>query len=140
VQADGLNDLRLPGSKNRGDPGDPWPGSSGSTRFAATTTPASLDNQGSTVGFELDSIRQEVAGGAIGFRLTRTLPGQVVLTLTHATDGLLGRSPLLAAQSAWLDSVGNQNGRYDTGDFLAFYDMQLFHGAAAQAIADDHRR
>jgi M6 family metalloprotease-like protein len=140
VQADGLNDLRTPGSRNRGDPGDPWPGSSGNTRFAATTNPAALDNQGTTIGFELDSIRQETPGGAIGFRLTRTLPGQVVLTLTHATDGLLGRTPLLMAQSAWLDSVGNQNGRYDTGDFLAFYDMQLFLGTAARARANDSRR
>lgn len=138
VQADGLNELRAPGGRDRGDPGDPWPGSTGHDRFGASTTPASLDNEGATLGFELDSIRQVVPGGAIAFRLTRTEPGQVVMTLATATEGLLGRTPLLPAQSAWLDSVGNQNGRYDTGDFLAFYEMQLFHRAAAAAPASPH--
>ncbi len=126
VQADGRNDLRTPGLRNRGDPGDPWPGTTGNDRFGATTAPAALDNQGATLGVELDSFRQLVPGGSIEFRLTRTQPGQVVITLALATDGLLGRSPLLPAQSAWLDSAGNGNGRYDTGDFLAFYETQLF--------------
>jgi len=133
VQADGLNQLRTPGEKNRGDAGDPWPGTTGNTLFAATTNPAALDNQGTTAGFELDSIEQTPTGD-MSFRLTLTPPGQVFLTLAAASDGLLGRTTLLPAQSARLDSLGNLNGRYDTGDFLAFYEMQLFLRAGGKRV------
>ena len=126
VQADGLNELRQPGSRDRGDAGDPWPGSTGASRFDALTTPAAVDNQGRSAGFALDSIRQVTAGGAIAFRITRTTPGTVQLTLTQASDALVRRGTLTPLQVALLDSVGNGNGRYDSGDFLAWYRMQLF--------------
>ena len=129
VQADGLNQLRQPGSRNRGDGGDPWPGSSGATRFDELTSPAAVDNQGRSAGFALDSIRQLAAGGAIAFRLTRTTPGTVLLTLSQASDALVRRGTLTPVQVAWLDSVGNGNGRYDSGDFLAWYRQQLFTAA-----------
>jgi M6 family metalloprotease-like protein len=125
VQADGLNQLRLPGSKNRGDAGDPWPGSSGTVTFGPETSPAALDNSGATAGFILDSIQQVAVGGAVRFQIRPSPPGQVPLTLDEARDGLLGRGTLGAAQLARLDSLGNRNGRYDTGDFLAFWEMQL---------------
>ena len=121
VQADGLNELRIPGGKDRGDPGDPWPGSTGATVFSPTTNPAALDNQGRVIGFVLDSIRELTQVGPIGFRFTSMPAGGVTMTLDWARDGLLGQPVLGAAQRAYLDSLGNANGRYDVGDFLAFY-------------------
>lgn len=129
VQADGLNELRQPGSRDRGDAGDPWPGSTGATRFDEATTPAAVDNQGRSAGFALDSIRQVAAAGDIAFRLTRTPPGTVLLTLAQASDALVRRGTLTPLQVALLDSVGNGNGRYDSGDFLAWYRQQLFASA-----------
>jgi M6 family metalloprotease-like protein len=124
VQADGLNELRAPGGKDRGDAGDPWPGSTGASRFAPTTNPPALDNQGRTTGFTLDSIRQLAPVGAIGFRFSLIPPGGVTLTLPWARDELLGHAVLGVAQQAYLDSLGNANGRYDVGDFLAYYRTQ----------------
>ena len=130
VQADGLNQLGQPGGKNRGDAGDPWPGSSGNPLFGPLTIPPALDNTGATAGFVLDSIQQLVPGGAVEFRVSHIPPGQVLLTLATATDALLGLSPLGSAQVATLDSLGNHNGRYDTGDFLAFWET---HPAGVRA-------
>jgi M6 family metalloprotease-like protein len=124
IQADGRNDLRTPGQGNRGDTGDPWPGSTGNSVLGDTTNPAALDNQRLTAGFRLDSIRQLVPGGAVAFHLTRTTPGGVVLSLPWATDELLGRRRLSAPALARLDAEGNRNGRYDTGDYLAYYRTQ----------------
>ena len=124
VQADGLDQLRQPGGRNRGDAGDPWPGSTGNSLFGAETNPAALDNTGATAGFVLDSIEQLTAGGAVRFRLSLTAPGQVLVSLSAAGNQLVGRRSLGSAQLGKLDSLGNHNGRYDTGDFLAFYEQQ----------------
>jgi immune inhibitor A len=125
VQADGLNQLSQPGGKNRGDAGDPWPGATGNVTFGPETQPPALDNSGATTGFEVDSIQQLAPGGAIRFRLVASPPGQVLLTLVNARDALLGRGTLGSAQLGRLDSLGNHNGRYDIGDFLAFYETHL---------------
>jgi hypothetical protein len=53
----------------------------------------------------------------------------VVLSLQWATDELLGRRRLSVEALAQLDSSGNRNGRYDTGDYLAYYRAQ--NGVAA---------
>ncbi len=118
IQADGREDLRTPGSKNRGDPGDPYPGTSGNTRLGLTTLPAAVDNQGAGAGFELDSIVQLVPNGAVGFRFRRTTPGQVYVDVAQAARHLLGQPVLRSAQLSYLDASGNANGRYDVGDFL----------------------
>jgi M6 family metalloprotease-like protein len=120
VQADGLNQLRQAGGRNRGDAGDPWPGASGNTTFGPLTNPAALDNQGLTVGFTLDSIRALAPGGPMAFRLTVGTPGGVILSLPLVTDQLLGRRTLSDAALTQLDQAGNQNGRFDTGDWLAY--------------------
>ena len=67
VQADGREDLRRPGSQNRGDTGDSYPGSTANTALCRATTPAARDNQGSFAGFCLESI-QQTAGGSVAFR------------------------------------------------------------------------
>jgi M6 family metalloprotease-like protein len=68
VQADGRDDLRRPGSPNRGDLGDAYPGSTGNTTLCRTTSPAATDNQGAFASFCLDGVTQLIPGGPVGFR------------------------------------------------------------------------
>lgn len=74
LQADGLNDLRA--RRNRGDPGDPFPGSSGNTRFTYLTNPPAADLQGRSLGFAIDQISQ-LPDGVMSFRYTRRPPSLV---------------------------------------------------------------
>lgn len=119
VQADGLNDLSIPGGKNRGDAGDPFPGTTGNQAISETSSPATVDNQGASAGFALDSIAQD-SGGDIEFRFIPGQAGGVNVTLEQATGEILGHPTLGSAQLGYLDQNGNQNGRYDVGDFLAY--------------------
>jgi hypothetical protein len=68
IQADGRNDLRQPGSINRGDQGDAYPGSAANTALCSATNPAVTDNQGKFAHFCLDQITQVSPGGQISFR------------------------------------------------------------------------
>ncbi len=67
MQADGFDHLGL--GANRGDAGDPFPGSSGNTVFDATTNPAAKLNSGLPTSIQIDSIRQVTPFGAMAFRL-----------------------------------------------------------------------
>jgi M6 family metalloprotease-like protein len=80
LQADGLNQLRLPGSNNRGDRGDPFPGSTGNTRFSLQAAPSARSNTGDFIGFIVDQIAT-LPGGSLRFRFTRRRPSLI------ATDG-----------------------------------------------------
>ena len=71
VQADGFNELRTPGSSNRGDSGDPFPGDTDKRRFSWRTIPRPEDNTGAFAGFILDQIEQLAPAGAMRFRFTR---------------------------------------------------------------------
>jgi M6 family metalloprotease-like protein len=73
MQADGLNQLRAPGSTNRGDVGDSYPGSTTNTRFGFSTNPSARTNFGDYAGFAIDRIEQ-LAGMAMRFRFTRRDP------------------------------------------------------------------
>jgi hypothetical protein len=73
IQADGLNQLRLPGSKNRGDIGDAYPGSTNNTRFTLLASPSARDNAGEYIGFVLDQIAQ-LPSGMVSFRFLRRNP------------------------------------------------------------------
>lgn len=67
-EADGLRNLWSPG--NRGDAGDPYPGTSGNSTFSFGTNPAATKNSDTSfVGFAVDSIRQLVPNGEMAFRL-----------------------------------------------------------------------
>lgn len=70
-EADGLRQLwNGVNGDNRGDGGDPYPGTTGNTAFSFGTNPAAVKNvDGSFVGFAVDSIRQLVPNGAMAFRL-----------------------------------------------------------------------
>jgi immune inhibitor A len=73
MQADGLNQLRssVSGVRNRGDAGDPYPGSTGNTAFTLGSNPAATLNApgGPYAGFLVDSIRQVVPNGEMAFRV-----------------------------------------------------------------------
>jgi M6 family metalloprotease-like protein len=90
LQADGLNHLRTNGGGNRGDGGDPYPGDSGQIRLSFDTNPAlTLNQDGSFVGFELDSIRQLVQNGQMRFKLS-FLTAPVVASAGTPPDGQVG--------------------------------------------------
>jgi immune inhibitor A len=55
-QADGLDELARTTAGDRGDAGDPWPGSSARTQFAAGTVPSSRTNAGATTAVSLRTI------------------------------------------------------------------------------------
>jgi immune inhibitor A len=56
-QADGL--FQLERNKNRGDAGDPFPGSEGNNRFDDTSAPHSRDNLGNSTGVAVKKIKAE---------------------------------------------------------------------------------
>jgi hypothetical protein len=73
-QADGLSNLdRNPYTdplSNRGDAGDPYPGTTGNASFGFGTDPAATKNSdGSFVGFVIDSIQRLSVQGPVSFRL-----------------------------------------------------------------------
>jgi M6 family metalloprotease-like protein len=71
-QADGLEQLRssTQGVRNRGDAGDPYPGSTNNTSFGFDTNPANvLNSTGGFAAFVIDSILQVVPGNEMAFRL-----------------------------------------------------------------------
>jgi M6 family metalloprotease-like protein len=70
VEADGLGQLLLSSGGNRGDAGDPYPGTTGNTALSRNSTPANILNaDGQFAGFVVDSVRQVVPGGEMAFRL-----------------------------------------------------------------------
>jgi M6 family metalloprotease-like protein len=78
LQADGLNQLRLPGSTNRGDRGDAFPGSTNNTKFSLLAAPSARSNTGEFIGFIIDQITPQ-AGGAMRFRFTRRPPSLIAV-------------------------------------------------------------
>ena len=83
-QADGLNNLRSNSStRNRGDEGDPYPGSTANTKWVLSGTPAARTNFGDYAGFIVDQI-QQLAGGAMRFRFLRRDPTVVASALPGA--------------------------------------------------------
>ncbi|GBD32819.1 Immune inhibitor A [bacterium HR33] len=81
-EADGMAHLWKQTGGNRGDSGDPYPGSAGALRFSFDTNPAALKNHdGGFVGWEIDSVVQLAPAGAVRFALRFGTP-----TLVHASD------------------------------------------------------
>jgi immune inhibitor A len=81
VQADGLGNLDAnpntacsgagPTCSDRGDAGDPYPGTTGNVAFTSTSSPAAVRNaDGLPAGLVLDQITQLAPDGAMRFRLT----------------------------------------------------------------------
>jgi hypothetical protein len=83
-EADGMAHLWKQTRGNRGDDGDPYPGSTGALRFSFDTRPAALKNHdGSFVGWEIDSVSELAPKGAVRFTLRFGSP-----TLVYASDTL----------------------------------------------------
>jgi M6 family metalloprotease-like protein len=67
---------------DRGDAGDPYPGSTNNTVFGPLSNPSpKMNSNGGFAGFTLDSIRQLVPNGAMAFRITFG-----ALTVVDASD------------------------------------------------------
>jgi len=78
----GLNCTYPAACNDRGDAGDPYPGSSNNTVFGPLSKPSpKMNSNGSFAGFTVDSIRQLVPNGAMAFRLTVG-----ALTVVDASD------------------------------------------------------
>jgi hypothetical protein len=73
MQADGLNQLRTPGLRNRGDVGDSYPGATLNRRLGFSTNPAARNNFGESSGFALDLIEQ-LPNQVVRFRFSRRGP------------------------------------------------------------------
>lgn len=138
-QADGQNNLdRCPYPcdplSNRGDAGDPYPGTTGNTRFGPSTNPAAVKNSGGFAGFTLDSITQLSPGGAMSFALrfgsfttvTSNDPAGAVVTL----DSLSGHSiqALLDSGTTHIVAVADTQVRADS---LVRYVFQSWSDAGA---------
>ncbi len=69
-EADGLRQLWCgAGGCNRGDAGDPYPGTTGNTSFVYRTNPAATLTDSSFAGFGIDQISQVVPDGQMSLRL-----------------------------------------------------------------------
>ena len=92
MQADGLDALRL--GVNRGDAGDPWPGSTGATRFSFDTDPSSAKNDGSPTAVTVDSVEQlDPLGPAGAIRVVITHSAALlVMDPADPPDGSMGSS------------------------------------------------
>ncbi|HEY6223687.1 MAG TPA: M6 family metalloprotease domain-containing protein, partial [Gemmatimonadales bacterium] len=85
-EADGLRQLWCDDHGcNRGDGGDPYPGTSGNAAFSIQSVPAATMNSDSSfAGFAIDSIRQLVSNGPMAFRLRFGQPTVVAASDTTA--------------------------------------------------------
>ena len=58
-----------------------------------------------------------------GYDVVATFTAPVTVTLNQAVDALVGSGTLTTPQRNYLDQIGNQNGRYDVGDFLGYLEL-----------------
>ena len=68
-----------------------------------------------------------------GYNVTATFTGAVAVAFADATAEILGTPTLSSAQKTYLDQLGNKNGLYDLGDFLAL--VKSTGGAMPPALA-----
>ena len=125
-EADGLRELVAKTDGNRGDAGDTWPGSTGSTVFDTASSPGALSNDGDLTPVAVrdiqvigDLVRATFVAGEPAPALDGTVPsealtdvGSVTLELAGARNlrpGVAvrlvrsGRAPLVATQVEWTD-------------------------------------
>lgn len=86
-QADGLDDLGH--GIDRGDLGDPYPGSASNTTYGACTVPSSELNDGTPTGVTIDSITVNF-DKSIAFRLSFDAGQPVAITSDTLRDGIMG--------------------------------------------------
>jgi M6 family metalloprotease-like protein len=127
-QADGLNQLARTNAQsgNRGDAGDPFPGSTANTVFHAGSNPSSFTNLGVATGVTLTDIAEE--GARVGFRALSRYH-----TLRIRSSGDVGASTLFTIDGR---SVGGVEASIRT----APYQRHTIEAAAGAAIAEGIRR
>jgi M6 family metalloprotease-like protein len=99
---------------NRGEPGDAF-GASGPGRFTPSTNPATHRNAGDASQTTFYDISLD---GAVAHLKISTVGIALARLLVPFLQGVA--VPLAAVEEDYLDSVGNQNGRYDVGDLRAY--------------------
>lgn len=87
-QADGLDHLQS--RANRGDAGDPFPGTSGQQAFTHLTSPSSARNDGTLTYLAVDQIGQLVPNGAMQARISFAKPSVIAARDTLAAFRLDG--------------------------------------------------
>jgi M6 family metalloprotease-like protein len=101
-EADGLGQLLLTTGGNRGDAGDPYPGSTAKTAFTHRTVPAATKNADNLfAGLAIDSVHQVTPGGSMAFRLRFGMP----LTVTATGPGTVASSPVVPADTLLLQGT-----------------------------------
>jgi M6 family metalloprotease-like protein len=113
-EADGNGSLlrTFPEGGNRGEPGDAW-GAMGTGLFAHYTEPSTSTNDGVPTYVRLSNIVLE--GDAARLTLSTAPFARLLQPFLQS-----GAEPLTVEQEEYLDSIGNQNGRYDVGDLRAY--------------------
>jgi len=103
-EADGL--AQLMGGTNRGDAGDPYPGTANNTVFdSAASNPAAVKNaDGNWAGWRIDSITQVSFNGPMSFRVVFPT-ALVVSSSTTRPNGVMG-----AAYNDTLKATGGSGG------------------------------
>ncbi|MPY61158.1 M6 family metalloprotease domain-containing protein [Streptomyces spongiae] len=119
VQADDRQDLEW--SANRGDTGDPYPGSTGNTAFGPTSAPGSHSHSGAPTGVSVTGI--SASGPTMTATVAVTVPGPV-----HVPVGV-------AAARAEVDSEAGLTG---LTDMIHAFQSRL--EILEQAVAGDVRR
>lgn len=109
-QADGLYDLEK--YANRGDAGDPFPGSTSNTVFSGTTTPDSKDYSGTQTGVRISSISASAAAMTADFALSSYDTAIVVTSPNGGESWTAGSTQTIAWESYYLS--GNVLLQYST--------------------------
>ncbi|MFF3456801.1 M6 family metalloprotease domain-containing protein [Streptomyces sp. NPDC002730] len=117
VQAD--NRCELEESGNRGDNGDPYPGSTGNTSFTATSMPSSKSYAGATTGVSITDISASAATMTATVDVTRAAPVKE-MRKSRARAG-----------------VGLHNGTAAAGLPETIHDLQVRLAVVEQALAGD---
>jgi len=106
-QADGLGHLES--KQNRGDTGDPWPGSSGNTTFTNSTNPSSRDNSSGSTDVQITSISGPVmtmsAHIEVGVPTVDTTSPQVTVLLPNGGENWAAGAAVSVTWTA-SDNVG----------------------------------
>jgi M6 family metalloprotease-like protein len=124
VQADGFDQLRTPFGGNRGDGGDPYPGSSGNTDFGLATFPVAQTYDRIPFNVRLDHLAL-AADGSLTFRFVRRAPSVIAaasplarirvngVALASYTEVLApGDAVTVAADSSQLSFDGRSASRF----------------------------
>lgn len=116
IEADGNEALLKDANEggNRGEPGDAF-GATGPGRLTGGTTPSLRLNSGASSAVSI--YRIELAGEVARLHLSTRTIEQARLV---APLGRPGTGTLTSDEEAYLDAVGNANGRYDVGDLRAY--------------------